>query len=110
MQAFAAAALVLITVVGWGSAAALQVALFLVVAPWGLVGPCATALVMERPAAVAGTASGLLGAAQYTLAATVAPLAGLAESDAGMSMAVVIAALAGAATLSFMLLGSPQRA
>ncbi|GAA1866122.1 multidrug effflux MFS transporter [Actinomadura bangladeshensis] len=70
-------------------------ALFLVAAGQGLILPNATALALSgRPPRVAGSASALLGVAQFTLGGAAAPLAGIAGPGTALPMAVSIAALA----------------
>ncbi|NVI90131.1 multidrug effflux MFS transporter [Actinomadura sp. BRA 177] len=69
-------------------------ALFLVATGQGLILPNATALALSgRPPRVAGSASALLGVAQFTLGGAAAPLAGVAGPDTAVPMAVSIAAL-----------------
>ncbi|TDD79842.1 Bcr/CflA family efflux MFS transporter [Actinomadura darangshiensis] len=69
-------------------------ALFLVAAGQGLVLPNATALALSgRPPRVAGSASALLGVAQFALGGAAAPLAGIAGPGTAVPMAVSIAVL-----------------
>ncbi|MFI0444355.1 multidrug effflux MFS transporter [Actinomadura sp. 6N118] len=75
-------------------------ALFLVVSGQGLVLPNAAALALSgRPANVAGSASALLGLAQFGIGGAAAPLAGILGPDTAVPMAVTIAATALAAAL-----------
>ncbi|MEV0402100.1 multidrug effflux MFS transporter [Actinoallomurus sp. NPDC050550] len=77
-------------------------ALFLVVAAIGLIMPNATALALTgRPPAVAGSASALLGLAQFVIGGAAAPLVGVAGSHTAVPMGLVIAALTVAASLAF---------
>ncbi|ONH51669.1 Bcr/CflA family drug resistance efflux transporter [Frankia sp. CcI49] len=91
--------------------AALLVALFVVVASVGLVMPNAAALALEDHGAVAGTASAVLGCAQFLVGGCIAPLVGVAGNDSAVPMAIVIAALGTTALAVFLgLTGSRDRA
>jgi DHA1 family bicyclomycin/chloramphenicol resistance-like MFS transporter len=72
-------------------------ALFVVVASTGLVLPNATALALARHAHDAGSASGVLGLAQFAIGAATAPLVGVAGPRTDLPMAVVICVLGVAA-------------
>lgn len=67
----------------------------------GLVVANATSMALEQAGHVAGTASAVLGALQFGLAAAVSPLVGVAGDHTAVPMAVVmvISALVGAAAL-----------
>jgi len=67
--------------------------LFLVVASTGFVLPNATALALDRHAHDAGSASGVLGLAQFAIGAAAAPLVGVAGPRTDLPMAIVICAL-----------------
>lgn len=85
-------------------------ALFLVVAAIGLVMPNATALALTgRPPRVAGSASALLGLAQFVIGGAAAPLVGVAGAHTAVPMAVVIAALAAAASVAYATLARGHR-
>jgi MFS transporter, DHA1 family, multidrug resistance protein len=73
--------------------------LFVVVASTGFVLPNATALALAAHAHDAGSASGLLGLAQFAIGAAAAPLVGVAGPHTDLPMAVVICALGGGARL-----------
>ena len=92
------AALLAAALAGAGPAIVLP-ALFLVVAAQGMILPNATALGLDgRPPRVAGSASALLGVAQFAIGGAAAPLAGLGGSGTAVPMATAIAVLlAGAA-------------
>lgn len=66
------------------------VALFAVVASFGLVQPNATALALDDLADAAGTGSGLLGVLGYVIGAGVAPLAGLGAKPSPTPMSTTI--------------------
>jgi DHA1 family bicyclomycin/chloramphenicol resistance-like MFS transporter len=78
--------------------------LFVSVSSIGVIVPNAAALALEGHRSTAGSASGLLGLAQFSLGALAAPLVGLAGEDTAVPMAIVIAALGGAALATFALL------
>lgn len=85
-------------------------ALFLVVAAIGLVMPNSTALALTgRPPRVAGSASGLLGVAQFIIGGVAAPLVGVAGAHTAVPMAVVIATLTVAAGLAYATLSRGHR-
>ncbi|MEW2359932.1 multidrug effflux MFS transporter [Spirillospora sp. NPDC029432] len=103
------AALVAGALAGGGLAIVLP-ALFLVVAAQGLILPNATALGLSgRPPGVAGSASALLGVAQFGLGGAAAPLAGLGGSGTAVPMAVSIGALMVAAVLAAAVIARPRR-
>jgi DHA1 family bicyclomycin/chloramphenicol resistance-like MFS transporter len=75
--ALGAAIAMLVGVLVSDSAPALLVPLFVLVSCTGLISPNATALALERHGELAGSASALLGVAQFGVAAIVPPLASL---------------------------------
>jgi len=77
--------------------------LFLIVAPVGLVGPNATALALADHPTIAGSASALLGVAQFLIGALAAPLVGVAGGDSALPMALTAAAMVAAAAGSLAL-------
>jgi MFS transporter, DHA1 family, multidrug resistance protein len=74
-------------------------ALFTVVASVGLILPNAVALAMAPHSDLAGSASGLLGLAQFAIGAAAAPLAGVAGPRTDLPMALVICVLGVSARL-----------
>jgi DHA1 family bicyclomycin/chloramphenicol resistance-like MFS transporter len=68
--------------------------LFLVVSSVGLVMPTTMSLALADHAHNAGSASGALGLAQFTVGGAVAPLVGLSGGHSALLMAILIAALA----------------
>ncbi|MEV5710725.1 Bcr/CflA family multidrug efflux MFS transporter [Actinoallomurus sp. NPDC052274] len=85
-------------------------ALFLVVSAIGLITPNATALALTgRPPAMAGSASALLGLAQFVIGGVAAPLVGVAGSHTAVPMGVVIAALTAAALMAYLVLTRGHR-
>ncbi|GAB06396.1 Bcr/CflA family efflux MFS transporter [Gordonia amarae] len=81
----------------------LSVPLFVTVASLGLILGNATALALGAVPAAAGSASAVLGALQFGLAAVVSPLVGLGGEDTAAPMAVVMAASALIAVTAFAL-------
>ena len=92
----AASALVLLVVVSIGglSVWAVLVPMFAIVSSLPFVLPNSTALALADHAAVAGTASALLGLIQFMVGALAAPLVGVAGPDTAVPMAVIMAMLA----------------
>jgi DHA1 family bicyclomycin/chloramphenicol resistance-like MFS transporter len=82
--------------------------LFLVVAPIGLILPNSMALALSgRPPRMAGTASALMGLAQFALGGLAAPMAGLGGSDTSVPMVLVIVGLSLSALAAFGLTPRP---
>ncbi|XVQ08609.1 multidrug effflux MFS transporter [Spirillospora sp. CA-255316] len=103
------AALLAAVLAGAGLAIVLP-ALFLVIAAQGLILPNATALGLAgRPPRVAGSASALLGVAQFAIGGAAAPLAGLGGSDTAAPMAAAIAALVAGAALTAGIVARPTK-
>jgi DHA1 family bicyclomycin/chloramphenicol resistance-like MFS transporter len=74
-------------------------ALFVVVASVGLIQPNATALALEGHAQDAGSASGVVGVAQYGIGAAAAPLVGIAGPHTDLPMVIIICLLGVSARL-----------
>ncbi len=74
-------------------------ALFVLVASIGLILPNAVALALAPHPDVAGSASGMLGLAQFAVGAAAAPLVGIAGPRTDLPMAVIICALGVSARL-----------
>jgi MFS transporter, DHA1 family, multidrug resistance protein len=77
---------------------------FLVVASLGLVLPNSAALALADHPRTAGSASALLGLAQFSIGAAAAPLAGIAGSHTALPLAVVAAALSVAGLICLLVL------
>ena len=73
----------------------------------GLAFPSGTALALQGSPSTAGSASGLLGLAQFALGALSAPLVGAAGRDTALPMAIVIATCELAATAFWLLVARP---
>lgn len=76
-------------------------AFFLIVSSVGLVAPTATALALADHPQSAGSASALLGLAQFALGGAFAPLAGLGGSETALPLALVVAALGAASVAAY---------
>ncbi len=99
LQLTGAAALVAVVAAGAGLVP-LLVSLFAVVSSIGLVLPNATALALADHPRTAGSASALLGLAQFLFGAATAPLVGVGGTGTAVPMAIVIAFAAGAAGIA----------
>jgi DHA1 family bicyclomycin/chloramphenicol resistance-like MFS transporter len=91
--AVGALALVTFAATGFGGLPALVVALVVVLSAGGVALPNAPALALSRHGEAAGTASALLGAAQFGIGAVAAPMVGVLGSDALAMAAVVTVAM-----------------
>ena len=89
-----ALALLVVVSVGGLTVWAVLAPMFVIVSSLAFVLPNATALALADHAAVAGTASALLGVIQFMVGAIAAPLVGVAGSDTAVPMGVVMAVLA----------------
>ncbi|WP_036320307.1 multidrug effflux MFS transporter [Microbacterium indicum] len=79
----------------------LAVAVFVAVAPLGLVLGNGSALALAAVPRAAGSASAVLGAAQFGLAAVISPLVSVAGEDTAMPCAIVMVASAAAALAAY---------
>lgn len=102
-------ALLAVVLLGGVGLAGILPALFLVVATIGIVMPSATTIALEGDPSTAGSASTLLGLAQFAVGAVSAPLVGVAGTDTAVPMAIVIAACGLAAVAAFWLLVLRER-
>jgi DHA1 family bicyclomycin/chloramphenicol resistance-like MFS transporter len=89
-----ACALLVVVSVGDLPVWAVLVPMFAIVSSIPFVLPNSTALALADHAAVAGTASALLGLIQFMVGALAAPLVGVAGPDTAVPMAVIMVALA----------------
>lgn len=101
--------LLLTVVLLGGGLAGILPAFFLVVASIGLISPNTTALALADHAQDAGSASALLGVAQYITGGVSAPLAGVGGTGTALPMAVLIAACSLGAVLTFGTMAKPRR-
>jgi DHA1 family bicyclomycin/chloramphenicol resistance-like MFS transporter len=84
-------ALLAVVAAGVGGVVAVLVPLFALASSIGLILPNATALALELHPDAAGSASGGIGVAQFTVAAALAPLVGVGGAHTALPMALVIA-------------------
>ncbi|HYO40268.1 MAG TPA: multidrug effflux MFS transporter [Nocardioidaceae bacterium] len=93
LTAAAVAGVVLLAnaVTGTGGLLGILVPVWVIMAMVALCGPNATALALADHGERAGAAAALLGAAQFTVGAVVAPLTGLGEAGSAVPMAATIA-------------------
>lgn len=89
---------------GW-----LALPLFVAVSANGLVFGNATALALGAAPRAAGTASAVLGAAQFVMAAAVSPLVSIAGETTALPLAVVMAAAAALAAAGYLVAGNAPR-
>jgi DHA1 family bicyclomycin/chloramphenicol resistance-like MFS transporter len=95
--AIAAAALLVVVLVGGLGVGAVLAPMFVIVSSLSFVLPNSTALALADHPEVAGTASALLGTGQFLIGALVAPLVGAAGTDSAVPMATVMVTVALAA-------------
>jgi len=108
----ASLALVGTTLTGAGGLVGLLVPLFVVISVCGLTFPNVPALALSRHGEAAGTASALIGAAQFGLGGLAAPLVGLLGTSSAVPMAVVMLAVTSAAAtlMRSVVMRAPQEA
>ena len=99
-----AGGVLLLTVVvsGIGGLAGVIPAVITTMAGWGLIGPNALALAMQRYPQSAGAASAVVGFLQFTLGAIAAPLPGLRGTTDPLPMALLLTAFPVAAILTLL--------
>ena len=98
-----AAVLLLTAATSTGGLLGFMVPLWLVVASAGLSFPNAPAIALNRHGEAAGTASAVLGAAQFVIGGLVAPLVGALADGTAVPMAAVMVGTTGAALLLMVL-------
>ncbi len=101
-----AVALLVTSVTGFGGLLGLMVPLFFVVASAGLSFPNAPAIALSRHGDNAGSASALLGAAQFVIGGAIAPIVGALADGTPRPMAGVVL---GASALALVLFLSTRR-
>lgn len=101
LLALVAAAAMVVAVLASRSVWALLPPLLVLVACTGLIVPNATALALESQAAVAGTASAVIGLSQFLFAAVVPPLASLGGVTPLVMATTILATAAGTTVLWF---------
>ena len=98
---------VLVSVVADLGLAGLLPSLFVMVSSVGMVLPNAAALALADHPRTAGSASALLGLAQFAIGALAAPLAGVGGSHTALPMAIVMATLPLAGLACLLILARP---
>ena len=98
--AASAATLLAVVLAGGLGVWAVLVPMFVIVSSMSFVLPNSTALALADHAAVAGTASALLGVCQFLIGALVAPLVGAGGTESAVPMAAVMTAAALAALVA----------
>ena len=88
----------------------LLAALFLVVAPIGLIAPSSTSLALADHGERAGSASALLGLLQWVFGGLAAPLVGLAGPQSAVPMGTAIAGFSLAGLTAYLVLARPESA
>ena len=101
-----AAALVVTTTTGFGGLLGFMVPLFFVASAAGLSFPNAPAIALNRHGEAAGSAAALLGAAQFVIGGSIAPLVGALGNGTPVPLAGVIL---GAATLALVVMLTTRR-
>ncbi|MEA2284735.1 MAG: transporter, family, multidrug resistance protein [Solirubrobacteraceae bacterium] len=96
----AAGVAVLVLVLAGAGIVPVAACFFVLFASFGVVAPNSTALALEGFPHVAGTASALLGAIQFAIGASVAPLVGVAGTGTAVPVAVLIALFTAAAVVA----------
>lgn len=91
VAALAGLVLLFNAVTGTGGLLGIMVPMWAVLAMVAFCGPNATALALAPHAERAGSAAALLGAAQFSVGAAIAPLTGLGEAGSAVPMAATIA-------------------
>jgi MFS transporter, DHA1 family, multidrug resistance protein len=91
VAALASTALLVNALTGAGGLLGILVPIWVVLAMVALSGPNATALALAEHGQRAGAAAALLGAAQFTVGAATAPLAGLGSAGSAVPMATTMA-------------------
>ncbi|MDO8188890.1 multidrug effflux MFS transporter [Conexibacter sp. JD483] len=99
----------LLAVVADAGLLAVLASFFAIVSSVGLVTPNATALALAGEPSTAGSASALLGLAQFAFGAAFAPLVGIGGEGTALPLALTIAALGAASVSAYALLGRSGR-
>src|SRR5918998_318472 len=94
-------ALLVTNLPGFGGLAGFLVPIAVILAAAGLTVPNAPAIALSRHGEVAGTAAALLGAAQFLVAGSIAPLVGALDDGSGVAMAAIMVGTTGLAATAF---------
>jgi MFS transporter, DHA1 family, multidrug resistance protein len=94
-------ALLVTNLTGFGGLAGFLVPIAVILSAAGLTVPNAPAIALSRHGEVAGTAAALLGAAQFLVAGSIAPLVGALDDGSGVPMAAIMVTTTGVAATLF---------
>ena len=94
-------ALLVANLTGFGGLAGFLVPIAVILSAAGLTVPNAPAIALSRHGEVAGTAAALLGAAQFLVAGSIAPLVGALDDGSGVPMAAIMVSTTGLAATLF---------
>ena len=94
-------ALLVTNLTGFGGLAGFLVPIAVILAAAGLTVPNAPAIALSRHGEVAGTAAALLGASQFLIGGSIAPLVGALDDGSGVPMAAIMVATTGVAATLF---------
>jgi DHA1 family bicyclomycin/chloramphenicol resistance-like MFS transporter len=96
-----AVALLVTALADFGGLLGFMLPLFLVIAAAGLCFPNAPAIALSRHGNVAGTAAALLGAVQFLIGGSIAPLVGALEDGTALPLAAIMVGTTGLASILF---------
>ena len=96
-----ALALLVTALIGFGGLLGFMLPLFFVVSAAGLSFPNAPAIALSRHGEIAGTAAAVLGAAQFMIGGSIAPLVGAVDDGTAMPLAAIIVGTTGLAAALF---------
>ena len=96
-----ALALLVTALIGLGGLLGFMLPLFFVVSAAGLSFPNAPAIALSRHGEIAGTAAAVLGAAQFMIGGSIAPLVGAVDDGTAMPLAAIIVGTTGLAAALF---------
>ena len=96
-----ALALMVTALIGFGGLLGFMLPLFFVVSAAGLSFPNAPAIALSRHGEIAGTAAAVLGAAQFMIGGSIAPLVGAVDDGTAVPLAAIIVGTTGLAAALF---------
>ena len=94
-------ALLVANLTGFGGLLGFLVPIAVILSAAGLTFPNAPAIALSRHGEVAGTAAALLGAAQFMIGGSIAPLVGALDNGSGVPMAAIMVGTTGLAATLF---------
>jgi DHA1 family bicyclomycin/chloramphenicol resistance-like MFS transporter len=96
-----AVALLITAMTDFGGLLSFMLPLFFVVSSAGLSFPNAPAIALSRHGDIAGTAAAVLGAVQFMIGGSIAPLVGALEDGTALPLAAIIVGTTGLAAVLF---------